>query len=67
LEPLVRPGGLVIVDDCLFHGDVLNPRPNTEKGVGVRMFLDHAAELKDWLRLAVPISNGIMLMIKPGG
>jgi len=67
LEPLVRPGGLAIVDDCLFHGDVLNPSPNTEKGVGARTMLDHAAKLQDWLRLVVPISNGILMMVKPGG
>lgn len=67
LEPKLRPGGLAIIDDCLFHGDVLNASPHTEKGAGVKSFLDLAAGLEDWLRLAVPISNGIMLMIKPGG
>lgn len=65
LEPLLRPGGLAIVDDCLFHGDVLNPKPTTEKGAGARATLDLAATLDGWLRLAVPISNGVLLMIKP--
>ena len=65
MEPLLRPGGLAIIDDSLFHGDVLNVLPRTEKGVGVKSFLDVAAGFKDWLRLLVPISNGIMLMIKP--
>jgi predicted O-methyltransferase YrrM len=66
LEPLLRPGGLAIVDDCLFHGDVLNSSPKTEKGAGVKSFLALAADHKEWMRLAVPISNGIMLMIKSG-
>ena len=65
LEPLLRPGGLAIVDDCLFHGDVLNAKPKTEKGIGVKAVLDIAADLKGWLRLAVPIGNGVMLMVKP--
>lgn len=65
LEPLLRPGGLAIVDDCLFHGDVLNAKPLTEKGVGVKAFMELAGGCAGWLRLAVPISNGIMLMIKP--
>jgi caffeoyl-CoA O-methyltransferase len=65
LEPLLRPGGLAIVDDCLFHGDVLNAKPRTEKGAGVKACLELAAGLGGWLRLAVPISNGILLMIKP--
>src|SRR5205814_1390845 len=39
-ESRVRPGGLVLVDDILFHGDVLNAPPQTEKGAGVKAFLD---------------------------
>jgi len=66
LEPLLRPGGLAVIDDSLFHGDVLNAPPRSEKGAGVKSFLDVAAACKDWLRLLVPISNGTMLMIKPG-
>ena len=33
LEPRVRPGGVILVDDVLFHGDVLNSPPKTGKGV----------------------------------
>jgi len=67
LEPKLRPGGLAVVDDCLFHGDVLNARPGTEKGAGVAVMLDVAAGLENWWRLAVPIGNGVLLMIKPEG
>ena len=65
MEPLLRPGELAIIDDALFHGDVLNASPTTEKGAGVKSFLDIAAGLQGWLRLLVPISNGVMLMVKP--
>jgi len=65
LEPMVRAGGLAIIDDCLFHGDVLNELPNTEKGIGAKSFLELASQQEDWMRLMLPISNGIMLMIKP--
>lgn len=65
LEPVLRPGGLAIIDDCLFHGDVLNATPKTEKGAGAKEALELAANLKGWLRLMLPISNGIMLLIKP--
>lgn len=65
LEPHLRPGGLAIVDDCLFHGDVLNPTPRTEKGAGANELLAVAQGLSGWLRLLLPISNGIMLMMKP--
>ncbi len=65
LAARLRPGGLAVIDDSLYHGDVLNSPPRNEKGAGVKRFLDVAAGHNDWLRLLVPINNGIMLMIKP--
>jgi predicted O-methyltransferase YrrM len=62
LEPFLKPGGLFVVDDILFHGDALNKVPQTDKGRGVREFLDRAERSKDYLRLALPIANGMMLM-----
>jgi caffeoyl-CoA O-methyltransferase len=64
LEPRVRPGGLILVDDVLFHGDALNPCPKTEKGGGVREFMELAARRTDYFRLVLPICNGLMLMQK---
>ena len=63
-EGLVAPRGIVLVDDCFFHGDALNDKPTTEKGRGVRAFLDYAATRNDWLRVALPLANGIMVMIR---
>jgi caffeoyl-CoA O-methyltransferase len=65
LEPRVRSGGLILVDDVLFHGDALNPRPKTEKGEGVKAFMDLAASRTNYLRLTLPICNGLMVMQKP--
>jgi len=64
LEPFVRPGGLFVVDDVLFHGDALNKVPQTDKGRGVRELLDRAARSKDYLRLALPIANGMLLLLR---
>lgn len=65
LAPLLRSGGLIVFDDCLFHGDVLNNPPRTEKGKGVKAMLDLAQTLKDWTRLVLPVGNGVLLMVKP--
>ena len=43
LEPRVRSGGLILVDDVFFHGDVLNAKPTTEKGEGCKRFMELAA------------------------
>jgi predicted O-methyltransferase YrrM len=64
LEPLLAPGGLMIVDDALFHGDALNPRPQTEKGQGVRDCLDLAAQWTDYCRVLLPVANGMLLLAK---
>lgn len=58
----VRPGGIVVIDDALFHGDVLNDKFETEKGKGVRAAIDRAKTLPGWDRAFLPISNGILLL-----
>lgn len=55
---------LMIVDDCFFCGDVLNPKTSTYKGQGVKEFMDYAATRGDYLKLALPLGNGIMIMVK---
>ena len=64
LEPLLSPNGVIIVDDCFFHGDVYNDKPQTEKGQGSKDFLDAAAKRDDYVRLALPLSNGVYIMMK---
>lgn len=64
-EPLLAPGGLIVVDDALFHGDALNPQPRTEKGAGAKALLAAAAEARGYDRLLLPFANGMMLLFKP--
>ncbi len=64
-EPLVRKGGVIVVDDSFFHGDAINVKPQGEKGKGVREMLDVAETLSGWARILLPVSNGILLLCKP--
>jgi caffeoyl-CoA O-methyltransferase len=64
LEPRVRAGGLILVDDVFFHGDVLNAKAATEKGQGCKRFMELAARRTNYTKLALPICNGLMLMLK---
>lgn len=64
LDPIVEPGGVFIVDDSLFHGDVLNAKPQSEKGRGVLSFLQTAEKNKNYFKTLLPIGNGFMLMLK---
>jgi caffeoyl-CoA O-methyltransferase/O-methyltransferase len=61
---ILSPRGIIAVDDCFYLGDVLNPKRETEKGEGVLKFLDGASALKGWTRIALPISNGLYLMVR---
>jgi predicted O-methyltransferase YrrM len=62
--PLLGPRGIMIVDDAFFHGDALNAVPATEKGRGVKAALDFAADLEMWLRVVLPMANGILLLAR---
>lgn len=63
-ESLLSPHGISLVDDCFFHGDSLNEEPQNEKGAGAKGFLDYAATRDDYLKVALPIANGIMMMVR---
>lgn len=65
IAPLIRPGGVIIVDDIFFHGEVFGDHPVSEKGEGARKALALAKTWKDWGRSILPISNGILLLSKP--
>jgi caffeoyl-CoA O-methyltransferase len=62
--PLLSPKGVIMVDDVFFHGDALNTPPTTEKGKGVKAALDYSGALDDWLRIALPLANGILMMVR---
>lgn len=63
-ERLLSPKGIMLIDDCFFHGDALNETATNEKGSGVKEFLDYAATRDDYLRIALPLANGIMMMVR---
>lgn len=64
LEPYVRPGGVILVDDVFFHGDALNATPKTGKGEGVKAFMRMAAGLGQHFRAVLPVCNGLMVIQK---
>lgn len=66
LLKLLRPGGLLLVDDVYCQGDALNPEPTTDKGLGVRDLLRRVAELgSSYSPVILPYGNGLLLLRKP--
>tara|TARA_B100000989_G_C19428568_1_gene421927 strand:+ start:37 stop:768 length:732 start_codon:yes stop_codon:yes gene_type:complete len=64
LGPKLKTGGLVVVDDCFFHGDLLNDPALTEKGAGIKQLFLDLANNELWSSCVVPISNGMLLLMK---
>lgn len=64
LDPKIEKGGLLIADDVFFHGDVFNASPVTDKGKGVKQFLEETSLANHYHKTILPLSNGIMIMIK---
>ncbi len=64
LDPFLSPGGLLVVDDVLYDGEVLNAQPKTAKGLGVKAFLDVAQRRRDYQKALLPIGCGMMLLMK---
>ncbi|MDJ0383935.1 O-methyltransferase [Streptomyces sp. G-G2] len=63
LVPRLRPGGLIVTDNTLFHGTVLDESA-TGSGAGVRAFNDHVAGDKRMESVMLAISDGLTLSRK---
>ena len=61
-EKKLSKNGLILIDDVLFHGDVLNKEQNTEKGLGCKKVLENYKNSKNFYKYLLPINNGILLL-----
>ncbi|MER5808883.1 class I SAM-dependent methyltransferase [Streptomyces sp. NPDC002033] len=63
LVPRLRPGGLIVTDNTLYHGTVLDESPES-RGAAVRAFNDHVAADTRTESVLLAISDGITLSRK---
>jgi len=61
---LLAPEGIIVVDDVFFQGDVFNPQPQTAKGEGAKRLIDAVENRNDYMRLMLPIDNGMLVMTR---
>jgi predicted O-methyltransferase YrrM len=64
LMRLIRPGGLIAVDNTLWDGEVANPRSNDANTVALRAFNDHVLRDEQVDMSLVPIGDGLTLLRK---
>ena len=64
IDELIEDGGMIVVDDIFFHGDALNEKPSTEKGMGVKRVLRSLEGLTKYKSTVLPIGNGCLLLTR---
>ncbi|MEM0997705.1 MAG: O-methyltransferase [Bacteroidota bacterium] len=62
--PKLATGGMIIADNVLWSGRVLDENEKDKETVGLRNFVRHVDENPDTDQILVPIRDGIMLIIK---
>ncbi|CAL5383170.1 unnamed protein product [Camellia sinensis] len=67
LLQLVRVGGLIVIDNVLWHGKVANPLVNDAKTVSIRNFNRSVMEDKRVSISMVPIGDGMTICHGPNG
>ena len=61
----VRPGGLIIADNTLWDGHVLeNPKPSDKQTIGIQQFNDMIAKDNRVEKVILPIRDGLTLIWK---
>jgi len=61
IVPLVVPGGVILVDNTLSHGRVVDPTEQDDDVQGIRAFNDHARADARVELVLLPVSDGLTL------
>jgi caffeoyl-CoA O-methyltransferase len=64
LLPRLRPGGLLVADNVLWSGAVLNPADSSGDTVALRRFNDHVAADPRVENVMLPVADGLLLARK---
>jgi caffeoyl-CoA O-methyltransferase len=62
--PRIRPGGIILVDNTLSHGRVIDPGATDENVQGIRAFNDHAVADDRVALVLLPIGDGLTMARK---
>ena len=66
IEQKLRPGGVLIVDNLIWHGRVLNDVDQSESTKGVRELTRRVFESERWTPSIVPIRDGMLIATLTG-
>ena len=60
----VRPGGFILADNVLFHGQVLEKEIKGKNAIAIQQFNDHIMERTDVEKLMLPVRDGMYIIRK---
>jgi caffeoyl-CoA O-methyltransferase len=60
----LRPGGVLIVDNMLWHGRIFESRDHSPATDGIRNLTGLLTQSPDWVTSLVPVRDGVMLAFK---
>ena len=64
IESRLRPGGLLIVDNMLWHGQVLDPDDRQRETEAIRETTRMLTNSPDWISSIVPIRDGLLVSMR---
>lgn len=62
--PKMAPGGLLIADNMLWSGKVIDEKHQDRETRGLRAFVQHVADTENVEQVLMPVRDGIMLIVK---
>lgn len=62
--PLLKPRGIIIADNVLFHGDVLEEKIKGKNAQAIQAFNEHVAKDERVSQVILTVRDGLMLIIK---
>jgi len=60
----LRPGGVLIVDNMLWHGGIFDPHDQTPATESIRTLTVLLTRSPDWIASLIPVRDGVMLADK---
>ena len=64
IKEKLRPGGLLIIDNMLWHGQTLDPNDHEESTEAIRRFTREITTDPDWIVSLAPMRDGMIIAYK---
>lgn len=63
---LLRPGGLLVVHDALWHNQVADPDSQGDEAIIIREALEAITAAETWIQCLLPVGNGLLVAVRAG-